>query len=271
MKRISHILKKLYEIIKQPMLRILPGQLAYFLILSIFPILILMGVIASMFSLSIDSILDMMQKALPPEVVDLLGQYVQGKGFDSNVGIFMIMGFLIASNGAHSIVLASNTLYEFPHADYIKRRIKSIFIIFLLIFIFIFSLIVLAFGNNIVKLIFDILNMPKVASTVYLIFKYLKWPITMFIIFFSIKIIYTIAPDNKILSKDTTKGALFTTFGWAIATAIYSYYVSHFTNYDIFYGSLSNIVIMMIWIYVISYILVIGIAINVQDYKSKEG
>ena len=64
-----------------------------------------------------------------------------------------------------------------------------------------------------------------------------------------------------------TRGAVFTALGWILVTAIYSYYVSHFANYDIFYGSLSNLIIMMIWIYILAYILVIGIAINVETYE----
>ena len=60
---------------------------------------------------------------------------------------------------------------------------------------------------------------------------------------------------------------MFTTLAWSLVTAFYSYYVSHFTNYDIFYGSLSGIVVLMMWIYILSYILVVGIAINTEVYK----
>ena len=63
---------------------------------------------------------------------------------------------------------------------------------------------------------------------------------------------------------------MFTTISWTISTAIFSYYVSHFSHYDIFYGSLSSVVVLMIWIYFISYILVIGISINVKEYHEKE-
>jgi len=89
----------------------------------------------------------------------------------------------------------------------------------------------------------------------------------MFIMFFNIKLIYILAPDWKIYSRHTTKGALFTTVGWIITTAIYSYYAIHFANYDFFYGGLSSIVVLMVWVYALSYILVIGIAINVNEYK----
>ena len=62
------------------------------------------------------------------------------------------------------------------------------------------------------------------------------------------------------------KGALFTTVCWIITTAVYSYYVSNIANYSLFYGSISGIIVMMIWIYILTYIFVMGIAINADEY-----
>ena len=145
MKKIKEAFSKLWGIVTNPMVRILPGQIAFFLVLSIFPILILVGLIASFFSISMDTVVNAINDALPLEVVNLMVPLLEGKGFDTNVGISMITGFIIASNGAHSIILASNALYGFPHSDLIKRRIKSIFIIILMIVLFVFTLLVLAF------------------------------------------------------------------------------------------------------------------------------
>ena len=270
MKKIKRVFSNIFKSIQNPMVRILPGQIAFFLVLSIFPILILIGVIASFFSISMDTIINIISTSLPTEVVDLLTPLLLGKEFDTNIGILMLMGFFIASNGAHSIVLASNTLYGFPHSDIVRRRVKSIFIIVMLISLFIFDLIVLAFGDKIIAYIFSFISSEAVINSFYNFFLLFRWPLAMFIMFFNIKLIYTLAPDWKILSKYTTKGAIFTTVGWVIATAIYSYYASHFSNYDLFYGSLSNIVALMIWIYALSYILVVGIAINVNEYKYED-
>ena len=65
----------------------------------------------------------------------------------------------------------------------------------------------------------------------------------------------------------TNKGAAFTTVLWSLATMIYSFYVTNFTHYDLFYGSLTNIIVMMIWIYILSYILIFGMAVNASNYK----
>ncbi len=270
MKRFKKWLYEVLSLLKNPTVRILPGQIAFFLILSIFPLLMMIGCVASLFDISIATLIDTLEKSLPKELAEVLVGYISGKSFDTSIGISMLMGFILASNGSHAIILASNALYEFPEDDFVKRRVKAVFLIAILVVLFAFIIVVLAYGNVIAKFIIDLFDLSSLATSVYTAFSILKWPVAMFFIYWTIKLVYVIAPDWQILSKNTTKGALFATTGWIIATAVFSYYVSHFANYDIFYGSLSSIVILMIWVYVISYILVLGIAINVKEYRDKE-
>ena len=49
---------------------------------------------------------------------------------------------------------------------------------------------------------------------------------------------------------------------WMLATQIYSGWVGNFAHYDIFYGSISNIIILLMWVYILAYIFVIGLIIN---------
>ena len=111
MKRVKGYIKNLYDIIMTPSMSYLPGNLAFFLVLSIFPILTLIGVIASRFSINIEAIINMISTTLPNNVAVILADFIQGKGFDSHIGIFMVIGFFLASNGADAIILASNNLY----------------------------------------------------------------------------------------------------------------------------------------------------------------
>ncbi len=265
--RLKRVLKKLCLIIMRPEMLILPGNLAFFLVLSVIPIIVLIGLIASTFSISLDSVINFVSHNLPAQVAEIITPFITGKGIDFNVGFFTITAFILASNGPHSIIVTSNTLYNFEQGSYLNRRIKALILAILLVTLFIFTIVVLAFGNFILKAIFEIGILKNISSFIYPLFVYLKWPIAFFIIFFSVKLLYTIAPDKSIPSKYMNKGAIFTTLGWILVTAIYSYYVAHFSKYDIFYGSLSNIIILMMWIYILSYILVLGIAINSNYYE----
>ena len=209
-----------------------------------------------------------MNDVLPSEVNNILVPYITGTGMDLHIGFSIIIGYIVASNGAHSIIISCNTLYGIEHSSYLKRRIKALFITILLVMLFVFSLIVLAFGNNILQFILSMNFIDKIGDKIYYLFLLLKWPIAIVVIFIMIKLIFTLAPDSVIKSKITTRGAFFTSIAWLISTFVYSYYVQNFSHYDIFYGSLSNIIVMMMWIYILSCSLVIGIAINVENYVS---
>ena len=270
MARLKNIVKRLWQIMNEPDVRILPGQIAYFLLLSIFPMLMLVGWIVSRFSMPLEDLIEFFEKTFPKNVYDTILPFIQGKGFDANVGLFIIIGFFLASNGTHSIILASNKLYGFKDDEWLKRRIKAIILIILIIGLILITMVVLAFGNDITKMIFDLLKTETKGNNLYKTIIYIKWPITMFVILLVLKMIYVIAPDKKILAKNTTRGAIFSTISIAIITYIYSRFFLKFNNYDVFYGSLSNIAIMMIWIYLVSFIIVVGIAINVNDYRNRE-
>ena len=140
----------------------------------------------------------------------------------------------------------------------------------ILVILLFFILIVLGFGNTILKYVIELKLFGFLTKEIYLIFTLIKWPLAFFLIFYSMKVIYTLAPAKKISSKYMNPGALIATLGFILITAIYSYYVSNFANYDLFYGSLSNVIILMLWVYILSYILTLGIAINATIYNKLE-
>ena len=262
--------KNLFNIIRTPSVQFLPGNIAFFLVLSIFPILTLIGVIASSVGVDSEALISVIDSSLPSNISVILDAYITGKGFDTNIGIFMFIGFILASNGAHTIILASNNLYGFPNSFYLKRRIKSVFIIILLLVMLIFMIGFIAFGNYIINYIVTEFEDPAMSDIVYKVFRIIKWPFSILILFLNVKLIYIIAPDWKVPSGHTTKGAIFTTVCWIVVIELYSYWVTHLVNYDLFYGSLSNIVILMIMTYFVAYILVIVIAINVKSNENKK-
>lgn len=270
MEKIKQYVKEIFKIIQKPGMKILPGQIAFFLVLSIIPIFTLVGYIASMFSISIDSLIRFMSETFPSEVFNLLIPFVSGTGFDANVFLFMVTGFILASNGPHSIVIASNELFHMKHQDYLTSRIKAFFMTIILVVLFLFILVVLGFGNMILKYIIDLKIFSFITKELYFIFVLIKWPLAFFLIFYSMKLIYTLAPSKKIPSKYMNRGAFVATLGFTFVTAIYSYYVSNFANYDLFYGSLSNVIILMLWVYILSYIITLGIAINAASYSELE-
>lgn len=260
-------LKKIFNIFMKPEMMILPGQLAFFIILAIFPLLTLIGYIGSNISLFSNAFVSLMNNILPEDVSNVLMPFLTNSHITGNVAFFMIIGFYLISNGTNSLIVTSNELFGIKHAPFLKRRTKAFFMIILLMALFIFNVLVLAYGNVIAKHIISLEIFANISDKLYAIFILLKWPIAFVCIFWMIKLIYALAPDDQIPSKYMNKGALFTTLGWVIITAIYSIYISNFANYKMFYGGISTIIVMMIWVYFLAYILVMGIAINSAEYE----
>lgn len=260
-------LKKIKYILSKEELGILPASLTYYFVLAIIPILTITVLIASSFNISIDKVITLISDILPYKVSNFIVEIISGKGFDSNVGIFNLIAFFGASNGTYAIIKTANNLYKVKDTDIIKDRIKAILLLVNILFLLIFLIIVPAFGENILSFFQNSNYFSGLTDEVVLIINLAKWPFTFFIIFFNIKLIYTLSPSKILLSKHTTLGALVTTVLWMVSSVIFGYYLEYFANYDILYGNLSSIIILMIWLYVISFVFVLGMIINTYYYK----
>ena len=260
--RLERSLKRIFKIITRPEMVILPGNIAFSLILSIFPLIMILGFVVSSLGVQADQVLNILSVNLPDAIYDLIINFLSSER--SFAWITFIVGLYFSSNGTKSIIVAANILYKTEEKNNLKRRVKSLFLAILLIFVFVFTMIVLGFGSTILKTVINLLDGNY--DTVYKIITILKWPLSFFWIYFFLKILYTISPSISIKSSSVTKGALFTTFGWTISSFLYSLYLTNFARYDIFYGSLASIIIMMVWVYILSSILVIGIGINANAY-----
>lgn len=267
MQTIKKFLINFWNLLIRPEMRVLPGQLAFFFVLSIFPLLTLMGYIGTKinnFSASFNSIIN---DLLPPDTASTLVSFISGREMYGNEIFFMIVGFFLVSNGTQSLIVTSNELYGFKHDNYFWQKIKSILMAIVLMVLFIFVVLVLAYGNVIVNFVVHQDIFTGISDKLYYAFWLLKWPFAFIFVFLTIKYLYSVAPDEKIKSRYTNKGALFATIGWFIVTALYSFYVANFANYSMFYGNISNIVVMMIWIYLLATILSMGVALNSNIYK----
>ena len=262
-------LKMVGKVLSREELGILPASLTYYFVLAIIPMLTIMVLIASSFNISIDRVAVLINDILPSKISSFIIDVVAGKGFDGNVGFFNIVALFVASNGTYAIIKTANNLYKVKDSDLIKDRIKSLIILFIIILLLIFLIVVPMFGENILLLIQKSKIFSIITDEVIFIVNLTKWPITFFIILFNIKLIYTLSPSKRLLSKNTTIGALITTILWMTYSVIFVYYLEYFANYDILYGNLSSLIILMIWLYTLAFVFVLGMIINTYYYKEE--
>ena len=261
-KRVKRFFDNFFNVLKRPEMLVLPGQLAFFFILSVVPILTLLSYVASSLKLSTAVLADFLNHSFGNAIVNLLMPNVSEMSFSFGFVLIIIIGLYFASNGASSIIVTSNTIYGIEDQGFLRRKIKAIIMTLFMILLFLFILVVPLFGDSIISLVNHINMNDNLNNTIVTSIKVLNGPLSWFIIFFFIKILYTMAPDKNIPSSQTTYGALFTSIGWIITTAIYSFYINNYAQYQIFYGGFANIIILMLWTYLLAFIFVIGLALN---------
>lgn len=262
MKKARSMLNRIWTLIKREEMRILPGQLAFFMVLSIFAIFPLIGLITSGFISN--ELVTSIEATLPVGVYDILEDLLSVESSGSII-IFGIFAIYLASNGCGSMIITSNVIYKIRNKNPIRQKVKAIFMTIVLIILILFIVIVPAFGELIISSIGK--SYPgKLIDTIAIIYDYLKYPLSFILIFIGIKILYTIAPDDKIPSYYNNYGTLFTTILWIIITRAYAIYLNNFNTYNLFYGSLANVVIILFWIYLLAYVFTMGMAINSDHY-----
>lgn len=267
MDKIKKYIKKIFKILSLKELSILPAYLSYSLILAIIPIVTIIVLLLGVFGISIDTITNLISDILPSYVSSVIIGAISGKSFDLSIGILNLVTFVIAANGMYAIVNASNNLYKIESETQINDRLRSLTILVIMILLLVFMIIVPMLGNKIIDFISNYDISSNTIKFIEQVYSALKWPITFVFLFFAIKLIYIIAPSKKIKSEETTIGAFITTVGWVLFTAIFGFYINYFAKYDIIYGGLSSIIILLIWFYVLSYILILGIVANTVKYN----
>lgn len=258
-------IKEFYDLISGKEMGILPGNLAFSFFMAIIPILTLIFYLLTSFNLPMNIITQFLESTFPSGVVDLLQPiFADEMSVDSLITI--IFGFIVAANGCGAIIIASNTIYNFENAPLLRMGVKSVFLTFIMILLFAFVLIVPLFGTSIIGLLSSVF--PFISQNEFfvdIIYFILRVPVSFFVILFLIKLLYTLSPDDRIPSKYTTKGAVFTTISWIIATYVYSFYINNIADYNLVYGNLANIVILLFWFYVLAYVFVLGLFMNKRN------
>lgn len=247
---------------------VLPGHLAFYFMMMLIPLLTLLGSILSSIDLVSASITDVIYENLPNNIADIVISISRQEPSDLSIWVLLIPSLLLASNCTYSMIITSNSIYKVKNSNYIFNRIKAFLMLVVLVAIFIFLLLVPTFGNLIFRIIGSIITNSNIVDNIYyILFNLLKYPITFLFVFFAVKFLYIMAPNKKMERNQVNYGAWFTSIMWVIATLCYSYYIEYFSSYENFYGGISSLLFLMLWIFLISYIFVLGMALNASKYE----
>ena len=253
-KYIKDFFGKVWEILFKPETMILPGQLAFFLILSFVPLLSIITWIGGILGITVENVAELLGHIFTTIKFDWIIPTLESNEISFRYIVVIIAMFYIAAGGANSIIIASNQIYGIEQSNYFKRRFKAMCLTSMLCILYIFVLIVPLLGNKIISS-FNYFDLKSIIDPVFAV---VRGPITWFIIYYFVKSIYIMAPDKDVNKKGFNLGAMFTTVSWVLLTYIYSAWINNFGSYATYYGSLSNIAVLMLWIYWLCYAFVIS-------------
>lgn len=263
-KRIKKTVKNFLKILKQPEMQVLPGQLAFNMLISLIPILAICVSIISYF-ISNFNLSSVINDFLPTSLAEVIIPFVVSKE-GTSIFIVFFAYIIMATKAPKSIIITSNNLYKIKEDNALKINLKAIFMTIVLIILLIFMIFIPILGNVIVNILDNYFNISKIVWLITII----KVISSFIFIYVSVKLLYTMAPSKEVRSSTTSTGALFTTISWIISTEIFSFYITNLASFDELYGNFANIIILLLWVYLLSSLFVIGMAMNINKYNSSE-
>ncbi|MBC8590064.1 YihY/virulence factor BrkB family protein [Wansuia hejianensis] len=242
-------------------------QLSFFLILSLFPFIIVFLNVLSYTSLVRQDILGELIYYLPLETQKIIISFAKEIAKTSSQGLLSIaaiLGIWSASSGIAPVIKAINRAYDYEESrSYFRLKFMSIFFTIALIVLLTLVFFTLVFGEIVGRRIFSIVGKTQLFTSLW---DYMRIIIPIFYMVFIFALLYKFSPCTSKIDpvplSATLPGAIFTTLGWMITSIFFSYYVNNFGRFAITYGSLVGIILLLIWLYISSIIIVLGGEIN---------
>lgn len=249
----------------------LGAQLAYFFLLSFFPLLIFLITLLPFLNLDEQTVYEFLDDVMPPEVYSLIAGVLQ-EVLANQSGSLLSIGILgtiwSASKGVDALMKALNKAYDVEAKPGIMNRVWSLVFTIAFVVILLIAFVLPVFGQQIGNAITAALNLDDSFNKIWNI---VRFALPIVLIFGVLNLMYWLVPNTNPRIRVTSVGfgALFATVGWFALTYGFSMYVSNFGNYTATYGSIGGVIILMLWLYFTGMILIIGGIINATMQKRK--
>ncbi|MDR0817106.1 MAG: YihY/virulence factor BrkB family protein [Clostridiales Family XIII bacterium] len=282
------------------------AEVAFFLLLSLVPTTILFARIAGIFTISMDAIRELLSQYIQGEVLGALLPLLDYNPSNAFSVLLILLAMWSGSKALVSLMRMSNyatgnqATSKNPVVDWLRRRGRAIFTTVVILITLIFALYVLVFGEVIVRLVLKYLNdylgehysFSAIWYTLRWIIAFILYLFTVIAVYYMLpnrdiaisrqivpgffntvrNIITTRARNNRAIIHSIVPGAIFAAVGMLIATWLYAIYIrfsSAGTNFNILYGGMTSVVLLLVWFYVIAFVLIIGIQFNAAWAESR--
>ncbi|MDO5522248.1 MAG: YihY/virulence factor BrkB family protein [bacterium] len=269
-------IKRLYQMVREIMtdmneayVAVFSAQAAFFMILSFFPFIMFLLTLIQYIPLGDTMLLarfyDMIPDAVQSTII-LIVKELRSNATTTVTSITAITTLWSASKGFLGLVRGLNSVYHIKETrNYIKLRLISTVYTLVFTVLIIITLMILVFGNQIYTLFFN--YFPEL-SDIALFVMSVRAAVSLTLLTLFFLLMFVFIPDRKTKILYELPGALIAAAGWLIFSFGYSFYIDNLAGFSSTYGSLTAMVLLMLWVYFCMYILFIGAELNVFMQKN---
>ena len=240
---------------------------AFFLFLSLIPMLMLLCALIPYTPITEADLMDV-ATGITPDTMDSLVVNIIHDVYNKSIGIVSVTAVVTlwsAGKGVLALMRGLNVINDVEeNRNYVVLRMVASFYTVLILILMILSLLIMIFGNTLIQLVEG--GIPQ-TSYFFELLLHFRTPFVWFVLTIFIALIYTYVPGGKLGFKMQLPGAVIASVGWSVITWFFSIYVDRFNGFST-YGSLTTIIILMLWLYACMYIVMVGAFLN--RYRSEE-
>lgn len=258
------IIQKLFENMKKDHVSECSAECSYYTILSFIPFIILVITLIQYTNIAPQTLFEAISKIIPSSMNEMVLGIVQ-EVYSKSIGtisISIIFTIWVAGRGLFALTKGLQFVYHIDNeekASYIYLRVKAIIETIIFIILIVVGLVALVFGNSLREVIQEHFGWMKNYNIWASILTKLVFIGATFIIFI---LIYKFIPKNKVTFKSQIYGALFGAIALNVISFIFSKYLYIFKGFSITYGSLTTLMLIMMWTYSCFYTVFLGAELN---------
>lgn len=266
-RKLFYVTIRMIRRLRDPYYQGAAAEMGFYFIFSIIPLLTLLLQMLTFFDLTERLYESMFMRFEGNEMATYVLSAVQDA---LSNGSFSIAFILVALWGASKIIFSMIRMANYTYRvgdvkrnSYVRSRARSVVTVAMLILMIVATLVVFVYGNSLVRLANAVLQeFLNITFNADWLFSALRWPIALAIYGMFLAVTYKLLPGKRISMKHTVPGSVFAAVGIVVITAGYSIYLKYFSNFNVVYGSLGAVIALLLWFYLVSYILMLGMVIN---------
>jgi len=246
------------------------GALAYFFVLSVFPLLLCVNAFVGLAHVDVQSLLTSLDRVLPRQALELVGDYVNYVSRNQSPALLYaaVPAIVISASAALRVLLDTmDELYDHPRDTGVRRIAVSVLFSVLFLVTVYLSVLVIFTGEWFLRWLGGVLPARLAAMTNFSALAHL-WRWLRYLLLFCFVILLVLAlyrigtPKHEVRLWPMLVSALLCALSLVVASGVFSWFIGMSSRYSLLYGSLASIIILLLWLYLCGTILLLGAVFN---------